>query len=818
MVSGPKFPTPITSSGYATDKPKSTQDDIKNGCSRCITMSAHVCGTLTITLLVMLSTVAFTINFSMQNEDVSSEMVVLTGHRTRDWSSANSYSMHSSEEDRYTRLYVCMVSAGITAPNKPAYASLGDFRDKAKLHYDCGAESDGGWPRDYGFLRCLQANFIATFQQSNVFLKCLDLSEGIMVETIQTPASSLFLGSYNFVTLLLASMGVMSAFMLFTAGGMCIEDGLRTDMKRLVTEGKEEWVQSGYTYVAARQGWAPLAALPVALALMWSFVMFVASIIYTFPPKNIWSDTVSVTGGARTLPGTPWTGFMCTGVSVGMFVYFASCLVEWYGDRTERGEQTKFHKRNQQIEEDKQLDIIRKAAAAEDARINLVDASQKVADARREERQAFYAAERIVSERKAAIAKIHGAVKAADFRRVRQGVRDAKPGIQMIINEVTKKAQQAAGMPLPHPSPFSHGKWDVDPTGGVWGSSNLPPPLPLVPMRPTFEPAGGVWGSGSSNPPLPLVPVRPTFEPAGGWGSGSSNLPLPLVPVRPTFEPAGGWGPNSVPPRQVLIPGYALPPVPVLNNPGLKRDPVTGKVIPMMQGVDKKYEGGGHRHPQTLGIRYNPQLHYLDRHTAHLTPLLNKAFALTWVFADGLLFVGMLNGQNSLLNENVVAIWYYIIQCRGFQLAAAYFMDDVLFVDLTDRSVIDFSSKISSMIHAGIAVACSHLSSLWCMVIVLFHFINALSIPLGLNAKGVSNPTQALQISFVVFVVLMEIIRHTFAFLTIFGRFDQKSYLNIIQTIFFFDWLIRFSFIVATLFTVPFDLGDRNMRLFNYIM
>jgi hypothetical protein len=71
-----------------------------------------------------------------------------------------------------------------------------------------------------------------------------------MVETIQTPASTLSLGSYNFVTMLLASMGVMTAFLLFTAGGVCIEDGLKTPMKREIMEGSTgqyAWVPSGYT-------------------------------------------------------------------------------------------------------------------------------------------------------------------------------------------------------------------------------------------------------------------------------------------------------------------------------------------------------------------------------------------------------------------------------------------------------------------------------------------------------------------------------------------------------------------------------------------
>ena len=119
----------------------------KSTAAVCVSMTGWGILTLILTLSLLLSTIAFTINFSMQNEDLSSQMVVLTGHRTRDWSSANSYSMHSSDEDRYTRLYVCMLSADFTVPDNPTYSSLQDFRDKAKNHHDCGAESDGGWPR-----------------------------------------------------------------------------------------------------------------------------------------------------------------------------------------------------------------------------------------------------------------------------------------------------------------------------------------------------------------------------------------------------------------------------------------------------------------------------------------------------------------------------------------------------------------------------------------------------------------------------------------------------------------------------------------------
>ena len=288
----------------------------------------------------------------------------------------------------------------------------------------------------------------------------------------------------------------------------------------------------------------------------------------------------------------------------------------------------------------------------------------------------------------------------------------------------------------------------------------------------------------------------------------------------------------------------------------------------MIEGVDAEYVVKKNWYPQALGIRYNAQLHYDDHTSSHLTPLLNKAFALTWVFADSLMFVGMLNGQNSPLNENVVAIWYYIIQCRGFQLAAAYFMDDVLFtsstinprrtthpVEISDvkinrwknkagitanlgvevwgagtqaydwngaqtvyRDKIENERESSVMIHAGIAVACSHLASLWCMVIVLYHFINALSIPLNLNSTGVMNPTCPLQIAFVAFHVCMEVVRHVVAYMTIIGKIDQMSYLTIIQVIYTIDWVIRYVFIISTLFTVPYYLGDNNAKLYSYLL
>ena len=183
--------------------------------------------TLLFTVLFAGMTVGFTLMYSFTNSaDTASSMVVMTGHRTRDWSAPNAYSMHSLNEDHHTRLYACMMQAGIRKDN--FRSTLQDFRQDAKAHFNCGPQSDMGWPRDYGFLRCLQNNdFGVTYHKGNLFLKCLDLSEGVMVESLQSRDSALFLGSYNFVALQMASLGVITAFLIFTAGGAWGDDEMQ---------------------------------------------------------------------------------------------------------------------------------------------------------------------------------------------------------------------------------------------------------------------------------------------------------------------------------------------------------------------------------------------------------------------------------------------------------------------------------------------------------------------------------------------------------------------------------------------------------------
>ncbi len=612
---------------------------------------------LVLVIAIVAVTISITAVASRQSPDVSSHMIVRTGHRTRDWSSGNSYSMHSLDDNHLTRLYVCMKSSGIAVPNDPNIGNFMEFRTAAKNYHDCGLKSDRGWPRDVGFLRCIQKNFGVNFHKSNVFLKCLDLSEGSSAESIQTPASMLFLGSYNFVTMLLTCMGIITAFLIFTAGGYFTSAGL----------------EDFYGHMSATHYWSPLSWVPTILALLWSFSMWVTVMIYSFPPSNLWSDAPNDSGAS--LPGTPWTGFMCSVVVFALFVFFVSCVGEWMDD---------------------------------------------------------YSIKR---------------------------------------DGYSKKFDS----PTPYDDASSSRSNNM--MGGPEHDSNTV----------MTNSASTASGAGGARPDQP-----------GSW-QNHTGVAGRFIRASP------------------------------LNN------------------LIRRYAHNRTGRPARLGAKYNHDLHCTVSDLTRIASPLNKTFALTWVFVDGLMFVGMLNNQNSLLNENVVAIWYYVTLCRGYQLTATFFMDDVLFVNTEPSSSgadaqglsagesqsaeikkfnsdsaktgnNDASKNSEIKAHAGVAVVCTQIASFWCMVIVAYHFSNAISVIFNLNNIGVSTSIHVLQIFFILTMLVIELFKHVVAFAAVFNQFSQEWYLYIIQGTYSVDWVVRSIFIIATIFSVPNLLSDANQGLRSTIM
>jgi hypothetical protein len=270
-------------------------------------------------LLVAASFVALGL-FSGKDPTYTNQFLVLTGQRTRDLKSLNSYSMQMVlGDDPKTRLYLCMMQAGIGQGEQdcPKSTSVVGFRDCLKsIKKDCGAFSDGGLPRDGGFLQCIGSTFKTTPTMINRFVQCEDLAESIMVDSVQTPYSKLFLGSYNFASLLISAVAVMASFMVFTTGGHYAGGEIETSSNFHI---------SGMFF--------PMATLVTWVAMIWSLIFAVIAYAYSFPMD---CDNALCITKANAYPTTPWTGKLCMGVFLGLSGYYASFIFEKYFDKTNK--------------------------------------------------------------------------------------------------------------------------------------------------------------------------------------------------------------------------------------------------------------------------------------------------------------------------------------------------------------------------------------------------------------------------------------------------------------------------------------------------
>ena len=206
-----------------------------------------------------------------------------------------------------------------------------------------------------------------------------------------------------------------------------------------------------------------------------------------------------------------------------------------------------------------------------------------------------------------------------------------------------------------------------------------------------------------------------------------------------------------------------------------------------------------------------------------MLPYNNKAFATTWVFADCLLFVGMLNPQNSLLTENVVTVCYYIFLCRAFQFAATFFMDRVIFEDeQTYISVFGETRGETQVIvkqhQPNIVASCCQLCSFWCFVVTMLHFLNSFYLPYSLLKVGAGDQTYALQLSFVIIMSTLELARHLLLFYSVLIPIKAGLYHTATRIIFVLDCLVRASFVYSACIVIPSHLGDQNNLLYNFLL
>lgn len=215
-----------------------------------------------------------------------------------------------------------------------------------------------------------------------------------------------------------------------------------------------------------------------------------------------------------------------------------------------------------------------------------------------------------------------------------------------------------------------------------------------------------------------------------------------------------------------------------------------------------------------LGIIADTQKYYdyeINSHPTHkIIPFINKAFPCTWILADSLLFVGMLNKQNSLLTENVAMVCYYIFLCRAFQFTAALFMDRVVFEQ-------EESNQTHKKHHPNIVASCCQLCSLWCYAVVMLHFMNSFNFAVAINSLGIGNQTHALQISFVFFMTGLEAARHLLLFWTVLWGVKLDNFSLFTRIIYLLDCVTRTVFIFSASMAVPDHLGEQNSIIYSYL-
>jgi hypothetical protein len=228
---------------------------------------------------------------------------------------------------------------------------------------------------------------------------------------------------------------------------------------------------------------------------------------------------------------------------------------------------------------------------------------------------------------------------------------------------------------------------------------------------------------------------------------------------------------------------------------------------------------------QFMGVRADTYsyLHFAeDEMHLRFFPYINKAFACTWVFADSLLFVGMLNAQNSMLNENVVAVFYYIFLCRAFQFAGTLFIDRVLFdhKEVAAQGNILLApqqDRVHTKHEANIVTACCQLCSLWCYILVVFNFFITMGYPMALSQDMGVTQTLALQISFLVIMTILELVRHILVFWTLLFSLSLKTFQSAARWIYLVDCVLRTVLIISTALVISQALGDQNATLYDFL-
>jgi len=220
---------------------------------------------------------------------------------------------------------------------------------------------------------------------------------------------------------------------------------------------------------------------------------------------------------------------------------------------------------------------------------------------------------------------------------------------------------------------------------------------------------------------------------------------------------------------------------------------------------------------QYVGVKLYDNVEENDVAPKHVMSQMMQAYSWTWVFVDGLIFVGLLTPQAFITNESVVRVFVGIVAARLFQLAFSYevhkgFLEDV-------KGEVDES-------RAGIVLSAimNYAASLFCVIAVSVDYMSTFDFS-KVASEVLSSGVSAHSIRIAALIVLLifpELVR-----LSILAMMTSKIYSNTgnngsflvaFESLYTYEWITRFVISTIAIMVLMTEDRDQNLVLYNYFI
>ena len=314
--------------------------------------------------------------------------------------------------------------------------------------------------------------------------------------------------------------------------------------------------------------------------------------------------------------------------------------------------------------------------------------------------------------------------------------------------------------------------------------------------RVTPLPSNIVAPDPNAPPPPPGIRPPPGFPPA----SGLAPLPGRLPPSRGDEESSE---------FDTLLPDGSVTRRTARRSGPRRRDVDSFfSYIPVYHRITGQY----------LGVEVVPGHNNTEEPFHVMSPLMIQFFAWSFVFVDGLFFVGMLTPQNSVLSEDATNIFFFATFARLYQLAHAYLFNKAYIHN--NEYLSKNNGKYQDDLRrfgAQASTIMAYIASLWCLSNVFYPYMRNWDYITGTPAQSTS--LYFIQLGVLVGLgILPEVLRAIL--LVILSWTPCSSYFIMVYTelVFTLEWLLRMVLGFLLITNVPYNLKDSRDQLRTFLM